>query len=201
MRRILSSANSFRMSAGDVVGRRQLASSDMQYVTVYPNELEFAKLSRHHRFRPPIWRRMLNNMKTLSAIGRTSLLSLATFGFLVASSARAQLLEQVDVSNQDQGATVVVRFAAPVQYLRHTPPSSGRTLRVYVQVTGRGMQPGDMVPITLRSQGNARVPRFSAKFPDTGNALVLEFDREVHFEVGPGPDGRSIILSLPAAGK
>jgi len=144
---------------------------------------------------------MLNNMKTLSAIGRTSLLSLATFGFLVASSARAQLLEQVDVSNQDQGATVVVRFAAPVQYLRHTPPSSGRTLRVYVQVTGRGMQPGDMVPITLRSQGNARVPRFSAKFPDTGNALVLEFDREVHFEVGPGPDGRSIILSLPAAGK
>ena len=30
--------------------------------------------------------------------------------------------------------------------------------------------------------------------------VKLEFDREVRFSVGPGPDGRSIVLTLPAAG-
>jgi hypothetical protein len=119
---------------------------------------------------------------------------------LFSGGARAQLLEQLDVSKEGRDATVVVRFAAPVQYLRHTPPSSGRTLRVYLQVTGRGLQPGDMVPVTLRSRGDSQVPRFSATFPESGGALMLEFDREVRFSVGPGPDGRSIVLTLPAAG-
>ena len=155
-------------------------------------------------------------MKTLSAIGRTSLssnrcalarsgralgrASFAALALLASSAACAQLLEQLDVDSEGRTATIVVRFAAPVQYLRHTPLSSGRTLRIYLQVTGRGMQPGDMVPVTLRSQGDTRVPRFSATFPDAGNALMLEFDRTVKFEVGPGPDGRSIVLTLPAAG-
>jgi hypothetical protein len=187
----------------------------MEYVTVNSDELEFDILSRHHRSRRPILARLLDIMKTLSAIGRTSLrrsrsagrvarvlafTSLAACAALFSGGARAQLLEQIDVSKEGRDAIVVVRFAAPVQYLRHTPLTSGRTLRVYLQVTGRGVQPGDMVPVTLRSQGGARVPRFSATFPETGGALMLEFDREVRFSVGPGPDGRSVVLTLPEAG-
>jgi hypothetical protein len=116
---------------------------------------------------------------------------------LAAPTAHAQLLDNLEVHDGEGNASqVIVRFAAPVQFLRQTPLGSGRTLRVYIQVTGLGVQPSDLIPTTLRFPGSARVPPFSATFPDTGNALVLTFEREVRFSAGPGPDSRSIAVAV-----
>ena len=118
---------------------------------------------------------------------------------LATSVAHAQLLDGLDVVDGEGDASqVLVRFAAPVQFLRQTPLGSGRTLRVYIQVTGPGVQPGGLIPTTLRFPGSARVPPFSATFPETGNALLLVFEREVSFSAGPGPDSRSIAVAVSA---
>lgn len=119
------------------------------------------------------------------------------FAALAATAAHAQLLDNLEVHDGEGDASqVIVRFAAPVQFLRQTPLGSGRTLRVYIQVTGLGVQPDDLIPTTLRYPGSARVPPFSATFPDTGNALVLTFEREVSFSARPGPDNRSIAVAV-----
>ena len=119
---------------------------------------------------------------------------------LLAGVARAQLLEGVEVQDGEGAASqILVRFAAPVQYLRHAPLGAGRTLRVYLQPTGPGAQATDSIPTVLRFRGSARVPPFRASFPESGDALVLAFEREVSFSAGPGPDSRSIavVVSIP----
>jgi hypothetical protein len=151
-------------------------------------------------------------MKAMPAVGKSALalrdgaarllraVLRATFfasAALAATSAHAQLLDGVEVRDGEGDASqVLVRFAAPVQFLRQTPLGSGRTLRVYIQVTGPGVQPGDLIPTTLRFPGSARVPPFSATFPETGNALLLVFEREVSFSAGPGPDSRTIAVAV-----
>ncbi|HKI65105.1 MAG TPA: hypothetical protein VKA16_10835 [Burkholderiales bacterium] len=93
-----------------------------------------------------------------------------------------------------------MRFGASVQYLRHVPLHSGSTLRIYIQVIGPGIAPMNLVPTTMEFRGSARVPRFSATFPETGGALMLVFDRAVSFiNVGQGPDNRSIAIALSAS--
>lgn len=157
-------------------------------------------------------RQALNNMKTITSAGNSALrvanlpcrlrraLLGATFvslALLAAGLARAQLLDGVEVQDGEGAASqILVRFGAPVQYLRHAPLGSGRALRVYLQLTGPGAQAADLIPTTLRFRGSARVPPFSATFPETGNALLLSFEREVSFSAGPGPDSRSIAITV-----
>lgn len=119
---------------------------------------------------------------------------------LGARSARAQILDSVDVQ-EGEGPTsqILVRFTTPVQYLRHTPPDSGTTLRIFVQLLGPGIQPEDLLPITLQYRGSKRVPRFTVSYPETDNALVVSFAREVRFSVGQGPDNRSILIAVTAS--
>jgi hypothetical protein len=127
--------------------------------------------------------------------------ALASLALLVAPGARAQLLDGIDVEDGEGAASqIIVRFSAAVQYLRHVPQHSGSTLRIYIQVTGPGVAPVDLMPTTMQFRGSARVPRFSATFPETGSALMLVFEREVRFiNVGQGPDNRSIAIALSAA--
>jgi len=92
-----------------------------------------------------------------------------------------------------------VRFTTPVQYLRHTPPHSGTVLRIFLQLLGPGLQPDDLVPMTLQYRGGDRVPSFTVSYPETDNALVVSFAREVRFSVGQGPDNRSILIAVTAS--
>jgi len=125
---------------------------------------------------------------------------LATCALLAAGVTRAQLLDSVDVHPKGDNAEIVVRFATPVQYLRHAPPAAGRALRVYLQLTGgMGTQPGDLLPATLRPPKNDLVPKFTVTFPDSGNALMIEFERQTRFSVHPGADGRSISILVPSS--
>lgn len=123
---------------------------------------------------------------------------MATCGLLAAGVTHAQLLDSVDVHSRGDNAEIVVRFATPVQYLRHAPTTAGRTLRVYLKSAGgTGSQPGDLLPPTLRPPKNDLVPKFTVTFPDSGNALMIEFDRQTRFSVHPGTDGRSISILVP----
>jgi len=119
---------------------------------------------------------------------------------LGARPARAQLLDSVDVQEgEGPRSQILVRFTAAVQYLRHTPPHTGTTLRIFLQLLGPGVQPEDLLPVTLQYRGGERVPRFTASFPETNDALVVSFEREVRFSVGQGPDNRSILIAVTAS--
>ena len=129
----------------------------------------------------------------LRAIFATSALLLG------ARAARAQILDGVEVQEgEGPRSQILVRFTTPVQYLRHTPPDSGTTLRIFVQLLGPGIQPEDLVPMTLPYRGSERVPSFTVSYPETDNALVVTFARAVRFSVGPGPDNRSILIAVSA---
>jgi len=125
---------------------------------------------------------------------------LATCALLAAGVTRAQLLDSVDIHPAGSNSEIVVRFATPVQYLRHAPPASGKTLRIYLQLTGgAGIQPGDLLPATMRSPQSDLVPKFTVTFPESGNAIMIDFDREIRFSVYPGADGRSIGVLVPSS--
>lgn len=94
---------------------------------------------------------------------------------------------------------ILVRFTTPVQYLRHTPPHSGKVLRIFLQLLGPGVEPADLVPLTLQYRGSDRVPQFTASYPETNDALVVSFAREVRFSVSQGPDNRSILIAVTAS--
>jgi len=124
---------------------------------------------------------------------------LAACALLATGVTRAQLLDSVDVHPKGSGAEILVRFATPVQYVRHAPQAAGTTLRVYLRLTrdSAGMQSGDLLPTTMRPPGNDLVPRFTVTYPDSGNALLVEFGRRTRFSVHPGADGRSISILVP----
>lgn len=118
---------------------------------------------------------------------------------LGARAARAQLLDSLDVQEgEGPRSQILVRFTTAVQYLRHTPPHSGETLRIFVQLLGPNVQPEDLLPVTLQYRGSKRVPAFTASFPETNDALVVSFEREVRFSVSQGPDNRSILIAVTA---
>lgn len=151
-------------------------------------------------------------MKTIRPVGNSSLAqhTRARRGFFRAAFlvstllvgarvARAQLLDSLDVQEGEGPISqILIRFTVAVQYLRHTPPRFGNALRIFLQVIGPGVQPGDLMPSTLQYRGSDRVPRFTVSYPETDNALVVSFAREVRFSVGPGPDNRSIVIAVSA---
>jgi len=124
----------------------------------------------------------------------------AACAVLAAGVTRAQLLDSVDVQAKGGGAEIMVRFATRIQYVRHAPQAAGKTLRIYLRLTGgAGMEPGDPLPSTLRAPKNELGLAFAVTYPESGGALLVEFDRQTRFSVHPGPDGRSISILVPSS--
>jgi hypothetical protein len=127
------------------------------------------------------------------------LLKILLFTLILARPAlsHAQLIDTVDVQRRgDNAAEVVIRFTNRVQYLRHAPRDSGRSLRIYVSLFGAGFQPADLVPQSIRLPKQGFMPQTTVSFPETGNAIFVSFDQQVQFTVSPGTDGRSVVLLL-----
>jgi hypothetical protein len=133
------------------------------------------------------------------------LFSLLFFGISVFSGiifpivSCAQVIDSIDAQRRGSSeAEVVIRFAMQVQYLRHAPRDVGSSVRIYVQLTGSGLQPSDLIPQTMRLPKQDFLPQTSVSFPESGNSILVNFDQTVRFSVSPGPDGRSINLLVSA---
>jgi hypothetical protein len=116
---------------------------------------------------------------------------------MCANTAFAQAIDSVDVARSGNEAEITVRFVTQIQYLRHAPPDSGRSLRVYVRITGPGIQPADLMPETTRLPKVEYLPQFSVTYPESDGAMLITFDRPVSFLVRPAPDGRSVSVKVP----
>ena len=120
-------------------------------------------------------------------------LTLMTVGF-----AQGQALETIEKRRIENAIELSIVFASPVQYLRHTPPNSGKLVRIYVQLSGIGLDPAHLIPSTRRLPRVNNEPEIIVRFP-VDNSLLILFDQPVSFTVQPGTDGRSIRVRLDLA--
>lgn len=121
---------------------------------------------------------------------------------LVASSlAYGQALDSVDVVNNGNETEVIIRFVPRVQYLRHAPVDFGKSVRVYLQLVGLGIQPGDLVRATKHLPKTDRSPHMTISYPELDKSLLINFEEPVRYSVRPGADGRSISILLPTQPK
>ena len=108
-----------------------------------------------------------------------------------------QAIESIDVQRRGKEAEISIRFAAPIQFVRHAPADSGKLLRIYPRASEAGSKGASTAAETLRLPETDMVPRFTATYPDAENALAIEFDRLTRFTLRKGADDRSINIVVP----
>ena len=117
---------------------------------------------------------------------------------LCAKPSYGQAIDSVDVERIGNEAEITIRFITQIQYLRHAPTDSGKSLRIYLRLTGPGIQESDLiVPGTTRLPKTAYLAQFSVTFPESDRALLIAFDQSTRYIVRPKPDGRSIGIRVP----
>jgi hypothetical protein len=117
---------------------------------------------------------------------------LAALGPALAEQARGDLIDGVDIERRGSEALITVRFKVPISYLRHSPESSGKSLRIYPGPTGGAKAESKG---SLRLPDTDMVPLFTVTYPEPDDALLIAFDEETRFEVHP--NSHSIAVSVP----
>jgi hypothetical protein len=115
-----------------------------------------------------------------------------------APDSRTQLVAGVDVQRRGKDAEISLRFAVPVRLLRHAPGDAGSSLRLYLEASEPQVRPPPGFKEALRVPENDLVPRLSLTYPESDGALLMAFDRSTRFTVRAAPDGRRIVIVVPA---
>ena len=130
--------------------------------------------------------------------------SFVTFvSVLMAQPVKGRMIEDVSVQPADGGGTeLVIHFSFPLRYLRHFPENKGRT----VQIALAAINISNIDRSLLGRRESLRVPSellddvvdisYEGDLPG-GPYLTLRFYQDLHFEVRPGSDFRSIKVLLP----
>lgn len=126
------------------------------------------------------------------------LLALATPAFGQSMSGRK--LRTADIRRDEDGWTIDVNFEVPVRYLRHSPQTAGRSLRIQVDPVNLGSTPEtplpqENLPLPPATRGPVRQIRYDAALP-TAQFVELVFEEPVRFEVDQGSDFRSLRIRI-----
>ncbi|MFY9329769.1 MAG: hypothetical protein WAO76_17405 [Georgfuchsia sp.] len=115
------------------------------------------------------------------------------------SSADAQILDRIEINHVGKEAEIRIRFTTEIQYLRHVPVNHGKQLRVFFRLTNPQIVENDLLQETLSSPDTDMVARFTVTYPELINGMLINFSRSMQFNVRPGADARSIVITVPAA--
>ncbi len=126
---------------------------------------------------------------------------------LTGHSARAVLLDDIDITPADGATEIRINLTAPVRYLRHFPLDSGDLINIYFRhASVDGMESPVVREERLRAPASSRVPPFTVSvtnFGTTGNIhdiyLTVQFKQPVRYKLRQGTDNRSFILTIFAA--
>jgi len=143
------------------------------------------------------------NSKLSMTMAMVTVLSLVAFiSVPMAQPVKGRMLEDVSVRAADGGTELAVHFSFPLRYLRHFPEVKGRTL----QIALTAINISDIDRSLLGRRESIRVPdelvddvvdiSYEGDLPG-GPYLTLRFYQDLHFEVRPGSDFRSIRILLP----
>jgi len=121
-------------------------------------------------------------------------------------SSLPRLLEALELREHDEVFDVSIRFTTPIRYLRHAPSDGGDTIQI--QVAPVSLDPGD-APFLARRETLAAPPGWPVPLVEVvyegnrsdGRYLVVRFSRDVSFDVHPGRDFRSIVVTVTPSKK
>jgi len=111
----------------------------------------------------------------------------------------AQPLDDVTLAFQNDGIVATIRTTAPIHYLRHFPSSHGKTLEIsYERVSDATTDEVWKDNEVRKSPPSRLIPSFTVTTRDQQNnpRLVIEFSREAEYSVAPGPDNRSLLITI-----
>jgi len=111
----------------------------------------------------------------------------------------AQPLDDVSLEYQSTGIVATIRLTAPVQYLRHFPERHGKLLEIfYNRVPGVTTYEPWVDNEVRKSPPSNLIPGFTVTTRDqqTKPKLVIEFERDADYNVAPGKDSRSILITI-----
>ena len=136
-------------------------------------------------------------------------LTLALLGCALVAHAETslpRLLEALELREQDETFEMSIRFTTPIRYLRHSPADSGDTIQI--QVAPVSLDPGDSTSLARRESLGAPpgwpVPLLEVVYEgnrSNGRYVIVRFSREVAFDVRPGRDFRSLVVSIRSSPK
>lgn len=119
---------------------------------------------------------------------------------VAAQSLIGRKLRTAEVTRDEEGWTIDVNFEVPVRYLRHSPQSSGRSLRIQVEPVNLGTNaeqpvPQENLPLSPSTRGPVKQIRYDASLPRQ-QFVEIFFDQFVRFEVDQGGDFRSLRIRV-----
>jgi len=125
-----------------------------------------------------------------------------SLGWVLAGSASAQLLDNVEVRSDQGVAEIRLEFTAPVRYINHFPAERGELVKLYLQVlTLEGAEEASQKEYK-RIPSTPLVPPFTVVYSTVRSCfsvrdplcLDIQFNKPVRFKVRQGDNGRSIQL-------
>jgi hypothetical protein len=117
---------------------------------------------------------------------------------LAPAAAVAQILDRIEISRINGKAEIRIDFGVQVQYLNHTPPGKGKELNIFIKPIAAAPPGSEAIEETLTAPQTDIVSPFTVLYPHLGNAVSIRFASETAWEVRPMPDGRSIVIVVPA---
>jgi hypothetical protein len=137
------------------------------------------------------------NMSFLSTFCSPVRHFLAVLSLFFCCAAHAEVIDRIDVKPGDADAEIVIKFSQKVLYLRHTPISEGKNLRIFIRLIDTNLVESDLAQESVRSLKTDRVPAVTVLYPELINGMLVTFSQSTRFLVRPGSDGRSIIITVP----
>ena len=116
---------------------------------------------------------------------------------LAGQAAADELVDDISLRPAANGEfNLEMRFAAPVQYIRHFPQKKSPTSSIYFKILGN-------TPLT-QWQTTHRVPtsdlirdiQVSTLDSSTGPKIQLEFSRPAEYTVSPGRDAQTLVVHI-----
>lgn len=122
-------------------------------------------------------------------------------------AARAQLIEEIQVAEDNGFARLSLGFATPVRYVRHFPPENGEIVKIFLQSLAQEAPRAADLAEQQRGFTSKFVPDFTVtytarpKCDSTRNPIcvTIQFKAPVSYVIRVGDDGRSVLLFIPLA--
>ncbi len=114
--------------------------------------------------------------------------------------AQRRVIDEANIEEQDGCAVIMVQFDFPVRYRSHFPKDAGTELRIQFEPISMGTSDieGQFEREQVWYSPNDIIPLTEAVFEGNiagGPFLTLTFEHSVYFEVEPGADFRSLVVT------
>jgi hypothetical protein len=118
-----------------------------------------------------------------------------------AQPVRDRILDDVHIIDKNGCPTIQVSFTFPVRYVRHFPFGKGDELQIQIEPINIGPLEQEVLfdRESYTPPHHKHVPLDDVIYEgdiEGGPYLTLLFTKEVSYEVGQGPDFRSILVSI-----